>query len=160
MKKKIILIVLYVAVHFLIMRDVRTTAFSLQINALAEGGIEQVDNTTISKLGTRLIYFEYESQDFEKIWTYKLPFGFFFFLGIIGLILIGANKNYYFILIGIHLLISLIGALIFTFLVYKSAWMLAVSDLLSRYLIPLSSIAIIPLSLIEKRQFSVHEEKT
>lgn len=159
MMKKIIFIVLYVALHFLIMHDVRTAVFSFQTQELTEK-IEHVENTTISKLGTRLIYFEYNSENFDKIWTYKLPFGFFFFLGIIGLILTGANKNYYFGLIGIHLLVSIAGALVFTYLVYKSVWMLAVCDLLSRYIIPLSSIGIIPLSLLEKRRNTIHEEKT
>ncbi|MDR9417874.1 hypothetical protein [Gracilimonas sp.] len=66
MMKKIIFIVLYIALHFLIMRDIRTRVFSMQTQSLAEGKIEQVENTTISKLGTRLIYFEYDTPDFEK----------------------------------------------------------------------------------------------
>ncbi|WP_395078696.1 LPXTG cell wall anchor domain-containing protein [Gracilimonas sp.] len=76
------------------------------------------------------------------------------------MILTGDNKNYYFTLIGIHLLVTLTAVLVFTHLVYKSVWMLAVCDLLSRYIIPLSSIGIIPLSLLENRRNKIHEEKT
>lgn len=157
--KKAILVGIYIVFHLFVLREVRTSLFEFQTDALVHQNITDVENLSVNKLGTRLIYLEYQSDDFEKIWHYKFPFGFFFLLGMIGLILIGSNKNFYLVLIVIHLFTAIIASLVFSFFIFQSAWWLTVCDMLSRYFIPLSSIGIIPLSLLDKRNL-LHERKT
>lgn len=156
--KKAIFVGIYILFHLFILREIRTSLFSWQTNALVQTNAQQIDEVSISDLGTRLIYIESKTDTIEKIWHYKFPFGFFFLLGMIGLILIGSDKNFYLILITIHVLAAVIATLVFSFLIYQSIWWLAVCDMISRYFIPLSSIGIIPLSLLDKRNL-LHERK-
>lgn len=156
--KKTVLVVLYILFHLFVLREIRTAAFTWQTQSFVPEGVHQIEEVTVQKLGARLVYFEYESRFFNKVLTYKFPFGFFFLIGIIGLILIGSGKNLYLILVGIHIFTVIIASLIFSILVYHSIWWFTVVDMLTRYFIPLSSIGIIPLSLLAKRNL-LHERK-
>jgi hypothetical protein len=156
--KKAVLVSIYILFHLFILREVRTSFFGFQADALVYENTTDIENLSVNKLGSRLIYLEYQSDDFQKVWHYKFPFGFFFLLGMVGLILIGSNKNFYLILTAIHLIVAIIAGFIFYYLIDQSVWWLAVCDMLSRYFIPLASIGIIPLSFLEKRNL-LHEEK-
>lgn len=156
--KKAVLVGLYIMFHLFVLREVRTSFFEVQTKYLVEEGISSIETISVNGLGARLIYLEYHADDFKKIWHYKFPFGFFFLLGMIGLILLGADKNFYLIIIGVHLIVTIMCTLIFSYLIYQNVWWLAVSDMLSRYFIPLSSIGIIPLSLLFKNELA-HERK-
>ncbi|MFD2532777.1 hypothetical protein [Gracilimonas halophila] len=156
--KKTVLVTIYILFHLFVLREIRTNMFAWQTQTFVSDGVPQIEEVSINNLGTRLVYIEYETEDFQKIWHYKFPFGFFFLLGMIGLILIGSNKNFYLILTAIHLIVAIIAGFIFYYLIDQSVWWLAVCDMLSRYFIPLASIGIIPLSFLEKRNL-LHEEK-
>ncbi|MEX0723187.1 MAG: hypothetical protein WD357_00610 [Gracilimonas sp.] len=156
--KKIALVGLYILFHLFILREPRTTLFSWQTEGFVQNKVEAIDQVSVKELGTRLIYVEYQTDNFEKILHYKFPFGFFFLLGIIGLILIGSDKGFYIILIGIHAFMIIVASLTFSLFVSQGVWSLVVCDMLSRYFIPLSSIGIIPLSLLAKRNL-LHERK-
>lgn len=156
--RKVVFVSIYILFHLFVLREVRTPLFGLQTDSLVKENITEVEHVSVSDLGTRLIYLEYKNDEFQKIWHYKFPFGFFFLLGMIGLIIIGSNKNFYLILIVIHLFTAIIASLVFSFFIFQSVWWLTVCDMLSRYFIPLSSIGIIPLSLLDKRNL-LHERK-
>jgi|AntRauTorcE11897_2_1112592.scaffolds.fasta_scaffold00349_4 hypothetical protein len=156
--KKTALVVLYILFHLFILREPRTALFTWQTEGFVQNHVENIDQISVKELGTRLINVNYQAGDFQKILHYKFPFGFFFLLGIIGLILIGSEKNFYILLIGIHAFTAIIASLTFSLLAGQSVWLLIVCDMLSRYFIPLSSIGIIPLSLLAKRNL-LHERK-
>lgn len=148
---KLSLALLYFAFHILVSRPVRTTIFSLQVNPNLVQKVEQHPLFSFHTLDTRLFYIEYNQKDDHKIWHYKVPFGSFFLFGMLGLILIGAHKNMFFILILAHTLIFLITWLIFTTDILANPYLLNIPDFLSRYMAPLSALGIIPLAFMTKR---------
>lgn len=154
MVKKITLITLYLLFHLFVMRDVRTWMFSSQFDADLIERVENSTNLRFEILDIRLVYFEYEKDDFHKFWHYKVPFGSFFLIGMVGLIVLNARRHYYFILIGIHVLVLLICSIIFMMDIAQYYQLLIITDLLSRYLIPLCSIGIIPLAFLERKEGS------
>lgn len=151
MLKKLIFVIIYALFHLLILREIRTALFSWQVNDEVIQNVDVNSHLLISNLDTRLVLFEYTKDDFHKFWNYKVPFGSFFFIGMIGLILLGAGKKYFLYLIGIHAFVLLTGTLIFRIDMMQHFRLLIITDLLSRYLIPLCSLGMIPLALIETK---------
>lgn len=148
--KKAGFIVLYISIHFLIVRPVRTQMFLLQTRGIDRGDIEQLHDVSVQKMDVRLIYFEFKLKDHQKILHYKIPFGFFFLIGIIGLILADAKKEEFLFLIAVHGGVTILATLILWYGVYVFSWTLFVLDLISRYLVPMTSIGLIPIAFLEK----------
>lgn len=150
--KKIVLVILYVLFHIFILRGIRTALFTFQVESQLIQQVEKIENLSVFELQQRMIFLTYEKPGYTKEWEYKFPFGYFFLIAITGLILIGADKKFYMILIGIHLGSVILTSIIFAVSMYFSTWLLIVCDLLSGYLVPLSSLGIVPLAFLEKRQ--------
>lgn len=140
--KKILFIALYILFHLFILREVRTGLFNLQMRGAQLDKVEQIPDLYIMNLHTRLIYFEYESDDYHKVWHYKMQFGMFFLIAMIALIAIEAGWRYYLILIGTHFAVMIISSVILIFGIHQNVMFLSISDLLSRYFIPFCSIGI------------------
>ncbi|MEX0720219.1 MAG: hypothetical protein WD059_06095 [Balneolaceae bacterium] len=137
------------------MREIRTLLFSYQLNETLIERVENNPNLSFHQLDTRLVYFNYSSPDFQKYWHYKVPFGSFFFVSIVGLLAVGADRKYFYSIIIVHTTVLLITSAIFLLDVSTYYWLLIICDLLSRYLIPLCSIGMIPLAVIDKRRSKV-----
>lgn len=152
--KKFILISLYLLLHFLILTDVRTALFEYQISGVRTYYSTHDSVVTINRIDTRIIDFNYpeSNKTTEKVWSYKIPFGFFFLLGIIGLIIVGSDKKYYLVLLLTHFVVLLSGSLVFYLSINVNTWLLAISDLLTRYFTPAVSISVVAFALLEKRK--------
>lgn len=158
--KKIILISLYLFLHFLVMSDVRTALFQYQVSEVKTYFSTKDSGTTINRVDTRIIDFDYPiaGEATDKVWTYKIPFGFFFLLGILGLIIIGSDRKYYVVLLSTHFVVLLMGSLVFYLAINVNTWLLAINDLLTRYFIPMVSISVVAFALLEKRN-RIYERK-
>jgi hypothetical protein len=140
--KKFAFIALYILFHLFILREIRTGIFDLQMRGAQLDRVEAIPDLSIMNLHTRLIYFEYESIDYYKVWHYKMQFGLFFLIAMIALIALGAEWRYYLILAGSHFAVMLISSVILIFGIHQNVMLLSISDLLSRYFIPFCSIGI------------------
>lgn len=138
----------YVLFHIYLIRPVRTAIFQQQVDDDMIHSVQENEHMAFQKLDTRLVVFEYAEGDVQKLFFYKVPFGSWFFVGMIGLILIGADKKYFVILIAAHAYILLSSAILFSMDVTSSILLLHLLDFLSTYLAPLSALGIIPLSLL------------
>ncbi|MEQ8523494.1 hypothetical protein [Gracilimonas sp.] len=145
------LISAYVLFHIYLLRPVRTAVFQFQVDEDFIESINESEGLSFQKLDIRLAVFEYTKDDVEKLFFYKVPFGSFFFLGIIGLILIGADAKFFGILISAHGFILLWSLIIFSMDIAQNLMLLHILDFLSTYLAPLSALGVIPLSLYYKR---------
>ncbi|MGN8226117.1 hypothetical protein [Gracilimonas sp. BCB1] len=114
--------------------------------------VQSSQDLSLQKLDTRLAVFKYSKGNTVKLFSYKIPFGYFFFLGIIGLILIGAENKFFVVLITAHGFVLFISTLIFWMNPAQHPWMFHVLDFLSTYLAPLSALGVIPLALYHRRR--------
>ena len=146
------LITAYVCIHIYLLRPVRTAIFEYQVHDKIFHAVQENKQMACQKLDTRLVVFKYNHDQSEKLFYYKVPFGSWFFIGMVGLILIGADKKYFAILIAAHALILLSSAIIFSMQVTSSIHLLHLLDFLSTYLAPLSALGVIPLSYYNKRE--------
>lgn len=158
MIKKSAFIVAYLLIHLFILRGVRTELFAVQVElGNFETVSQKIEGLSVQKLGTRLVHFNYEQPDFQKVWQYKLPLGFYFLIAMLALILIGAELRFFYLLLAVHISVLIISAAILVWGMYASVWLLSVADLLSRYFIPFGSVGIACFAFINKRQHQVDE---
>lgn len=94
----------------------------------------------------------WESEEGRKSLFVKVPFGLHFLLAVIGLIFLQAKKRYYHILFLIHFSGGIFSLLIVYLSGYVEFGLLIGADLMMRYLVPLCSLGIVPLALIEKKR--------
>jgi hypothetical protein len=148
---KVLLIALYSLFHIYILRDVRNYIFEYQVSEKFIQNISDSDELSFQKLDTRLFYINYSSSDTQITWRYKVPFGSYFFLGIIGLILIGASFKYFYVFFSSHGGLLILSILLLKLNLETHLWPLVVIDFSSHYLIPLISIGIIPIAFSKMR---------
>ncbi len=82
----------------------------------------------------------------------RVPFGMNFFIGVIGLILIDATRKFYFIESAVQVFFGVIIASAFYFGVQGHPMALQIADMSSIYFLPLSSLFMVVLAFIEKKQ--------
>lgn len=148
---KAVLISAYVLFHIYLLQPVRTAIFQYQIDENLIESVQKSQYISFQKLDTRLAVFEYSEGNSEKLFFYKVPFGSFFFLGMIGLILIGADKKFFIVLISTHGVILISASFVLMVDIVQNLSALHILDFLSTYLAPLSALGVIPLSLFYKR---------
>ncbi|MBO6587217.1 MAG: hypothetical protein JJ953_13995 [Gracilimonas sp.] len=148
---KAVLIAAYVLFHIYLLRPVRTAIFQYQVDEKLVESVQESQYLSFQKLDTRLAVFEYSEGNSEKLFFYKVPFGSFFFLGMIGLILIGADKKFFIVLISAHSVILISASFVLMVDIVQNLSALHILDFLSTYLAPLSALGVIPLSLFYKR---------
>ncbi|WP_428236168.1 hypothetical protein [Gracilimonas sp.] len=148
---KAVLIAAYVLFHIYLLRPVRIVVFQYQVDENLVETVQKSQYISFQKLDTRLAVFEYSEGNSEKLFFYKVPFGSFFFLGMIGLILIGADKKFFIVLISAHSVILISASFALMIDIVQNLSALHILDFLSTYLAPLSALGVIPLSLFYKR---------
>ncbi len=148
---KAILIAAYVLFHLYLLRPVRTVIFHFQVDESLVESVQKSQHLSFQTLDTRLAVFNYSEGHTEKHFSYKVPFGHFFFLGMIGLILIGADKKLFIILFSAHGFILISASFILMMDITENLYTLQFLDFLSTYLAPLSALGVTPLSLFYKR---------
>ncbi|WP_428236166.1 hypothetical protein [Gracilimonas sp.] len=140
--KHLLLILLVVSSYFLILRPTRAFLNGHIFVPVVEKNLESDQYYFTSSVGTRLLS--------ENEWNgtqLKFPFGLFFLFVFLGLALVKADRKFFVFLISLHLVGGIIS--------YVSLWLgiifndtfFLLPDLFSRYLIPILSFALIPLSM-------------
>lgn len=157
--KKGLLVIGFVLIYFLGVREVRKVVHNFHLGTILPAQLGQINNQL-----------EFESQSsvsftFHKLgtekghgWQYKMPFGSFFLFGTIGLILSGTNRKEFGILSAIHVVGGVVS---FTFVfIGLQGWanFLIIPDLLSRYLIPVSSLGFVALTYVQKKPKGLNEK--
>lgn len=134
--------------------DVRTSIFNYQIEGVKSYYSINNSEIKISRIDTRIIDFNYpgSGDSTDKVWTYKVPFGFFFLIGLLGLIIVESYRKYFLVLITAHLIVLLLASLVFYLSINMNTWLLAINDLLTRYFTPMISIGVVAFALIDKRK--------
>lgn len=151
--KKVLLIAVFILIYFLGIREIRVMIHDFHLGTIlpAEYGQLEGDLYFISKSPVSFTFYE-EAKVIHKKWKYKIPFGLFFLLGFIGLILIDVDKILYLYLIGIHAMGVVISFLFLNFATRWCSHFLIVPDLLTRYLIPLFSLGLAALTYIQQKE--------
>ncbi|GAB5409649.1 MAG: hypothetical protein BalsKO_20140 [Balneolaceae bacterium] len=157
--KKTLLIIGFVLFYFLGIREVRGV-----IHDAHYGSILPSQQGVISSE----LYFEAQSSvsfTFRETylehgygWQYKIPFGSFFLFATIGLLMIEVSKREYGILVLIHLFGGIISFLFVLMGLHVWVKFMIIPDLLSRYLLPLSSMGYVALMYLQQRSKVSYEE--
>lgn len=151
--KKALLIIGFILLYFLGIREVRKVVHELHLGTVFPEQLSVIDDELEIESQSSVSFTFYNLQ-YEKGhgWQYKIPFGSFFLLAVIGLILIDANGKEYATLASIHIIGGLISFLFV--LMGINIWInfLIIPDLLGRYLIPISSLGYVALSYVQKKQ--------
>lgn len=153
---KTLLFVLILVIYFMGIRPIRSYVVKKQLDGLmTEKELpEHVILESNTPYNATMIYIIYKHRDFQKDWNYKFPFGMFFLFALLGLVAIAGDKRFYMYLIFVHIA-GVILSNIFLYVGLKySPWLIAITDLLTRYLIPLCSMGMVPLAYLEKRKLS------
>lgn len=148
---KFFVIILYLIIHFLVLSHIRNTVFSWQLGKGFIDKIEETDYISIRTLDTRLVYFDFHSENLSKTIHYKISFGFFFLIAIVFLILLGAGKKFFIFIVCAHFFDLILSSLLILISPTLGFGLLLICDLMSRYIIPLVSIGVIPMVIFFKK---------
>jgi len=152
-----LLAVLFIAVYFFVIREVRIW-LNLLVSEYSEG-LEILPNLKVITFKTRLWIYQY-SGELLNIYTYKILFGYYFLLGFIGLTYIARDFKPYILLSIIHFVLSLICLLSLIYGLTYNANFLIITDAIVRYLIPVFSLGIVALLPIWYRKIDlINHEK-
>ncbi|SMO96703.1 hypothetical protein [Gracilimonas mengyeensis] len=150
MQKRILIVALIIAGYFLLIRPARTMFMSWQSEQVYSHAISEDLEITFEYRPTA-IGFTYSLGGVESEGMYKIPFGRYFLLALTGSLLMGLSFKDAAYLVYIHGLgFVLLNVFLYTGL-YAYLPLLFGADLLSEYLIPLSSFGIILLGMYNKR---------
>lgn len=150
--KKLFLCVIVVAVYFGGVRKLRNVIHDAHIGTILpkENG-EINSNLSFYTEGAVSFSFTLSSDSNFTSKKYKIPFGLFFLLPLIGLVILGTLRQDFFVLISIHLLGGIISFLALIYAIPEHPYVLIIPDMLSRYLIPLLSLGLVALSYLQKK---------
>ncbi|HBX67699.1 MAG: hypothetical protein CL670_05685 [Balneola sp.] len=143
----------FVLIYFLVLRPLRVEINKFIYSPVVEVSIESseqifsgVESSSVSNS------VRWETNNTEKYLYINVALGLQFFISIIGFVIIGADKSFYFYLFNVQLLGSLLALLCLYLGSVTVVQLLIVTDLLVRYLIPLCSLGLVLLALIHKKQ--------
>ncbi|MEO1022675.1 MAG: hypothetical protein AAFW89_09025 [Bacteroidota bacterium] len=94
------------------------------------------------------------------IMYFKMPFGVNALITVCAFILIGSGKTQWFTLISIQIVGWLLALGFLLLAMYLSSSFLTITDLLMRYLIPVCTLGLVPLSLLQKKWTTQRNEET
>ena len=145
------LISIYVLFHIYLLNPARTAIFQSHVNNYLIENVENSKNLSFKKLSFRSMVIIYNHQNTSKELSYKIPFGSYFLLGIIGLIIFSAKRNFFVILISAHTLFLTIFFVTLTLDINQNPNLLFISDYLSSYVSPFLSLGITPISIVHRK---------
>lgn len=153
--KKALIIIVFSLIYFLGIREARAFLHGLHLGTILpdeygvfDEGISFDNKSSVSFS----FYTNFDSDEVSRVWSYKIPFGLFFLLAVLGLILLDSETKYYYYISVIQLIaliFSIIGLLLAKSL---SAKFLVIPDIISLYLLPLCSLGLVALVFIAKKE--------
>lgn len=148
---KALIIILVVVAYILLLRPVRNTLFDVQFNSILTEEIRAEENIEILILEERAFIAAWPDSRPDVQWQYKIPFGIYFLVSLIALVILNGSRKLYLLLTGIHAAALIVAALLLWAAARWSPGFLTGTDLITRYLIPFCSLALIPLAYIQKQ---------
>lgn len=157
--KKLLLIIGFVLLYFLGVREVRGIIHDAHYGIIlpSQQGLITNEVGFESQSSVSFTFYELNTESGHG-WQYKIPYGSFFLFAIIGLISIGASMKDYWILILIHLFAGIISFSFVLMGIHFWVKLLMISDLLTRYLLPISSMGFVALIYLQQRSKVSNEE--
>jgi hypothetical protein len=98
------------------------------------------------------LFISYDYGDSNKEFQYRPQFGFFFLIALMSLFFITRQKKYYFLLLGLHLVATILA---FSFLILGASGIqvgFILTDAIMSYLTPALSLALVPLVMAHQRR--------
>lgn len=145
---KLIFLICFIGIYFQGIIPLREVSMD---KLKSEMKVELNNNIKIFEEGARGI--SVYKMGFPEKYKARVPFGMNFFIGFIGLILISASKKFYLIEISVQIVFGVIIFASFLYGVKGSTFFLRISDMSSVYFLPLSSLFMVVLAFIEKKDF-------
>ncbi len=157
--KKGLLVISFVLIYFLGVREVRKVVHNIHLGTVLPTQLGQINNQ-IDFESQSSVSFTFHKLGTEKShgWQYKMPFGSFFLFGTIGLILLGASRKDFGILSAIHIVGGVVSFIFVLIGVHGWVNFLIIPDILSRYLIPVSSLGFVALTYVQKKPKGLNEK--
>lgn len=136
--------ILFIICYFLIIRPFRGVVNKAVYVSTIENQLQE-NNYTLSNSVSQSIYFGDDEHRGKA--QLKVPFGLFFLIPVVGLVLIGAGKDQYILLFTIHLLGGILSySALWTGILLTDQFFILI-DLITKYLVPVLSIMTVVLSL-------------
>lgn len=157
--KKIALAITFVLVYFFGIREARGIIHDFHLGTVLpeEYGVFSQDFLFTSPTSVSFSFYR-ETDIVHKIWIYKIPFGLFFLIAVISLILLQSDKKFFSYLVFVQIFLGFLSFIGLFLAKYVSITLLSIPDLLSRYLIPLCSLGLVALAYMEqKNKISEHD---
>ncbi|MBO6523651.1 MAG: hypothetical protein JJ971_07505 [Balneolaceae bacterium] len=151
--KKGALIITLVFIYFFGIREIRGVILDTHLGTILPQDYGEIQNGLFfTELSSVSFSFYNKTRVIHKFWVYKIPFGLFFLLACIGLIILYANSKFYYYLIGIQIIGGAISFLFLLLTISISDHFIVVPDLISRYLTPLCSLGLVALTYIQQKE--------
>ncbi len=147
--RSILLSFVLVSIYLFLFRD-----FRIYLNIIIHNSIDStqiLESLNIVKFQTRLWIYDHSSE-LQRIHTFRISFGYYFLLAIIGLSFLAQDRKPFLFLISIHLLFTLISIISLYIGLYSISMFLILSDVIARYIIPVCSLGLVALTpTLQKR---------
>ena len=144
--------------YFSLFRDIRGVLHeNLRGTILPENyGVINDEIAFITPSSVAFILYRFESNP-ENGWQYKMPFGSFFLFSLIGLVFIKAKRKSFLILISFHFIGGLLSTLFVWIGIHGFTNALIFTDFISRYLLPIGSLGLVALTLVQIKDSAENE---
>ncbi len=148
-----VLIITFVLIYFFGIREIRGVILDLHQGTILPEEYGEIQNGLFfTELSSVSFSFYKKAKVIHKFWVYKIPFGLYFLLGCIGLIILYAGSKPYYYLIGIQIIGGMISFLFLLLAINISYHFIVIPDLISRYLTPLCSLGLVALTYVQQRE--------
>ena len=151
--KKPTFIILFILCYFVLIRPARALVIGYQEPKVTE--LVQQDLVLSLDESSSSVAIVFLGENEHKKYQYKTSFGSYFLFATLLLIGIGARRNEFFFLLITHLSLGIISTVMMWVGVSSFFGALIISDLISRYLLPLSSFLIVALVYSQKLNSNV-----
>lgn len=143
--KKGVLITSVIAIYVLLIRPVRVKLIVLieEFFEIGKSFYIEIYSTSIN------MFYDYSGEALD--FSFKMPFGLFFVITAIGLVIFEAKKKEVYIFLLVHFSIWSLAFMFFLGGIKESMISLIIMDFLVRYLLPICTLGFIPFILMERR---------
>ena len=149
--KKLVLIFFFIAFYFFILRSGRAVLHDQLMGTLLPQEYGAIQDDLAFHSQSTVSFMIFSSQVINHGWQYKMPFGSFFLFAMIGLMGIKSRKSGYIQLTVLHAVGFVIGTMAVWIGINGFPRALILTDFISRYLVPVGSLGLVAISLMQKK---------
>lgn len=144
-----LIMILFILSYFLIIRPFRSEVNKAVYVSTIEKHLQEKDYILTNSV-SQIIYFG--DDEFGAKAQLKVPFGLFFLVPVVGLILIGAGIDQYILLFVIHLLGGILSYSALWIGILMTDQVFILIDIITKYLVPVLSIMTVVLALSDNNK--------